>query len=60
VTPVLGVVAVILVLIAVHEPQRGALETNTTKRDEIDGMSESVAMVQQHSYKDDLRKILKV
>ena len=60
VTPVLGVVAVILVLIAVHEPKRGALETNTTQRSEVDGLSESVPLVQEHSYLEDLKKILKV
>ncbi|XP_066932499.1 protein spinster homolog 1-like [Clytia hemisphaerica] len=61
VTPVLGVVAVILTLIAVHEPKRGALETGANQDDRVDGeLSESVALVQEHSYIEDLKKIFKV
>lgn len=63
VTPALGVLAVILVLIAVHEPRRGALETK--QDDQVDSsspddLSESVALINEHSYIEDLKKILKV
>lgn len=56
----LGVVAVLLTLIAIHEPKRGALETGTNKKDGIDELSESVPLIQEHSYLEDLKKILRV
>ena len=60
VTPVLGVVGVLLTLVAVHEPKRGAIETKPHKTDVADELSESVPLVQEHSYLEDLKKILRV
>ena len=56
VTPALGIVGVILTLIGIREPQRGAIETSSDELDE----SEAPLVVNTNGYFDDLREILKV
>lgn len=59
VTPALGLIAVLLTLIAVHEPPRGVIETEGTTP-EVEDLSESVVLTPHSSYIQDLRQILNV
>jgi len=59
VTPVLGVVAVLLVLVAIHEPKRGAIEV-VDNPSQIEDLSESIVIAHSSNYLEDVKKIMKV
>lgn len=59
-TPVLGAIAVLLVIIAVYEPPRGILDVQTSAPENMDELSQSTTFELEHSYKDDIKKILRV
>lgn len=58
-TPGLGVVAVLLVIVAVREPKRGAIEVLDANED-VDEVSESGTARKHSTLFEDLKKILRV
>ena len=56
VTPVLGVIAVLLVLVVVREPKRGAIEVLDTNEDDED-IIETPVGTEHSTYLEDLKKI---
>ena len=56
VTPVLGVIAVLLVLVVVREPKRGAIEVLDTNEDDED-ITETPVETEHSTYLEDLKKI---
>ena len=58
-TPGLGVIAVLLVIVAVREPKRGAIEVLDANED-VDQVSESGTVRKHSTLLEDLKKILRV
>ena len=59
VTPVLGVIAVLLVLVVVREPKRGAIEVLDTNEDDED-ITETSGETEHSTYWEDLKKVFSV